>query len=160
MVLVALKRGYEVTAIVSSREEAKCARMGLAQRLNELELHNLSLVIIPLITYNDSLNVLLKSTTFEAIIFTSIPFDTKVWVHPWTRLALAQQSTPQSVVTEQVGLLQDVLSLVQRSAPSVKRFILTSSLSAILPMEGGPFPNFVRPGNGYTELDWNPVRVA
>ena len=160
VVLVALKRGYEVTAIVSSRREAKCARLGLAQRLNELELHNLSLVIIPFITYNDGLNVLLKSATFEAIIFTSIPFDTNVWVHPWTRIALAQQPTLQSVVTEQVGLLQNVLSLVQRSAPSVKRFVLTSSLSAILPMEGGPFPNVVCPGNGYTESDWNPVRVA
>ena len=73
--LVALKRGYEVTAIVSSRQEAKFARMGLARRLNELELHNLSLVIIPPITYSENLNVLLKSTTFEAIIFTSIPFD-------------------------------------------------------------------------------------
>ena len=72
---MALKRGYEVTAIVSSLQEAKCARKSLAQRLNELELHNLSLVIIPLITYSDGLNVLLKSTTFEAINFTSIPFD-------------------------------------------------------------------------------------
>jgi len=49
--------------------------MGFAQRLNELELHNLSLVIIPSISYSEDLNVLLKSTTFEAIIFTSIPFD-------------------------------------------------------------------------------------
>jgi hypothetical protein len=87
VVLVALKRGYEVTAIVSSRREAKCARMGFAQRLNELELHNLSLVIIPLITYNEDLNVLLKSTTFEVIIFTSIPFDSNMWVHPLTRKA-------------------------------------------------------------------------
>ena len=133
--------------------------MGFAQRLNELELHNLSLVIIPVISYNDGLNVLLKSTTFEAIIFTSIPFDSDKWVYPLTRIALAQQSILQSIVLEQVGLLQDILSLVQRSAPSVKRFILTSSLSAILPMEGGPFPKPVYPGNGYTELDWNPVRV-
>jgi hypothetical protein len=78
VVLVALKRGYEVTAIVSSRQEAKCARMGFTQGLNESELHSLSLVIIPLITYSDGLNVLLKSTTFEAIIFTSIPFDTNM----------------------------------------------------------------------------------
>lgn len=76
VVLVALKRGHEVTAIVSSRRDAKCARTGFAQRLTELELHNLSLVIIPLIAYNEDLNVLLKSTTFESIIFTSIPFDT------------------------------------------------------------------------------------
>jgi len=77
-----------------------------------------------------------------------------------TRGALAQQSPPQSVLREQVGLLQDVLSLVQRGAPSVKRFVLTSSLSAILPMEGGPLPNLASPGNGYNETDWNPVRVA
>ncbi len=160
MVLVALKRGYEVTAIVSSRQEAKCARMGFAQRLNELELHNLSLVIIPLITYIDSLNVLLKSTTFEVIIFTSIPFDSNKWVYPLTHITLAQRPILRSIVLEQVGLLQDILSLVQRSAPSVKRFVLTSSLSAILPMEGGPSPNPVRPGNGYTESDWNPVRVT
>lgn len=157
---MALKRGYEVTAIVSSRQEAKYARMGFAQRLNELELHNLSIVIIPLITYHEDLNVLLKSTTFEAIIFTSIPFDSNMWVHPLTRKARAQRSTPRSVVIDQVGLLQGVLSLVQRSAPSVKRFVLTSSLSAILPMEGGPLPNLGSPGNGYTESDWNPVRVA
>ena len=75
---MALKRGYEVTAIASSHQEAKCARTSLTQRLNELELHNLSLVIIPLITYNEDLNVLLKSTTFEAIIFTSIPFDSNM----------------------------------------------------------------------------------
>lgn len=49
--------------------------MSFAGRLNELELHNLSLVIIPPIAYSENLNVLLKSTTFEAIIFTSIPFD-------------------------------------------------------------------------------------
>jgi len=56
--------------------------------------------------------------------------------------------------------MQDVLSLVQRSAPSVKRFVLTSSLSTILPMEGGPLPNLGSPGKEYTETDWNPVRVA
>jgi hypothetical protein len=75
VVLVALKRGYEVTAIVSSLQETKRARMGFAQRLNVMELHNLSLIVIPLVTYTEGLNVLLKSTTFEAIIFTSIPFD-------------------------------------------------------------------------------------
>lgn len=81
-------------------------------------------------------------------------------MHPLTHEALAQQPTPRSVVREQVGLLQDVLSLVQRGAPSVKRFVLTSSLSAILPMEGGPLPKMTLPGNGYNESDWNPVRVA
>jgi len=90
VVLVALKRGYEVTAIVSSRQEVKCARMGFTQRLNERELHNLSLVVIPRITYNEALNMLLKSTTFEAVIFTSIPFDDNMWVYPLTCKALAQ----------------------------------------------------------------------
>lgn len=78
VVLVALRRGYEVTAIVPSREEAKSVRTAFAQRLNEPELHNLSLATIPHITYNEDLNVLLKSIAFEAIIFTSIPFDSSV----------------------------------------------------------------------------------
>ena len=64
--------------------------MGFTRRLNERELHNLSLVIIPRITYNEALNMLLKSTTFEAVIFTSIPFDDNMWVYPLTCKALAQ----------------------------------------------------------------------
>jgi hypothetical protein len=45
VVLVAPERADEVTAVVPSLQEAKRAGMGFSQWLNDLELHDLSLVI-------------------------------------------------------------------------------------------------------------------
>lgn len=77
---------------------------------------------------------------FEAVIHTASPFHFNV--------TDVQKQLLDPAIIGTTGILKSI----KKSAPTVKRVVITSSFASIIDGSKG-----VRPGHTYSEKDWNPV---
>ena len=77
---------------------------------------------------------------FEAVIHTASPFHFNV--------TDVQKELLDPAVIGTTGILKSI----KKSAPSVKRVVITSSFASIIDPQKG-----ARPGHTYSEKDWNPI---
>jgi hypothetical protein len=64
------------------------------------------------------------------------------------------RQSAEAMVAPAVGSTKSILASIKNLAPTVKRVVITSSLSAVIDASKGIRPNYV-----YTEKDWNPVSI-
>ena len=65
---------------------------------------------------------------------------------------MSHSKSPYELLDPAINSTKAILASIQRSAPTVKRVVITSSFAAIVSMADGP-----RPGYVYSEKDWNPM---
>ncbi|ETS77481.1 hypothetical protein PFICI_11355 [Pestalotiopsis fici W106-1] len=127
-----LQRGHEVVTTVRSEDKAAKIR----------EAHpdaRLSIVIVPDIAKPDAFDEVVKTPGLEVVLHTASPFHYK-WSDPKTELL-----DPAIIGTT------SILKAIKRSAPGVKRVVITSSFASILSDAGLSDPKTV-----FSEKDWNP----
>ncbi|KAF8532571.1 putative dihydroflavonal-4-reductase [Gautieria morchelliformis] len=84
-------------------------------------------------------DTVLAEHTFHGIIHTASPF----YLH---------NKDPEELLKPAVNGTKNLLDAVRRLAPTVKRFVITSSHAAIVDLS-----KLHRPGYQYTAEDWNPI---
>lgn len=127
-----LQRGHEVVTTV--RSEDKAARIREAHAGAKL-----SIVIVPDIAQPDAFDEVVKTPGLEVVLHTASPFHYK-WSDPKTELL-----DPAIIGTT------SILKAIKRSAPGVKRVVITSSFASILSDAGLADTSTV-----FSEKDWNP----
>lgn len=131
-----LKRGHSVVTTVRSQSKAdkiKAAHPNAGK--------NLDFAIVEDIAKEGAFDQAVKSDQpFEAVIHTASPFHFNV--------TDVQKELLDPAVIGTTGILRSV----KRSAPSVKRIVITSSFASIV----NPFKG-LNAGHTYSEADWNPI---
>ncbi|PVF94241.1 NAD(P)-binding protein [Serendipita vermifera] len=138
VIIVALTKGYQVVATVRSEAKANQTKAALERRLGN-KIDDLSFAIVPILEAESALDVVLQAHEFVAAIHTATPCH-------WNA------TDPNEMVTPAVGSTKSILASIKNLAPTVKRVIITSSMSAVIDASKGIRPNYV-----YTEKDWNPI---
>ncbi|KAF7526382.1 hypothetical protein G7054_g10788 [Neopestalotiopsis clavispora] len=127
-----LQRGHEVVTTVRSEDKAAKIREAHAGA-------KLSVVIVPDIAQPDAFDEVVKTPGLEVVLHTASPFHYK-WSDPKTELL-----DPAIIGTT------SILKAIKRSAPGVKRVVITSSFASILSDAGLADTSTV-----FSEKDWNP----
>lgn len=133
-----LEKGYKVITTVRSQDKADKIR-GAHPNLSKDEL---DIAIVPDIAQPDAFDEVVKTPGIEFILHTASPFHFNI------------QSAKELIDPAVVGTTS-ILKAIARSAPGVKRVVITSSFAAILD------PAKVwDPATTFSELSWNPVTLA
>ncbi|KAL2759628.1 hypothetical protein ACRALDRAFT_2023779 [Sodiomyces alcalophilus JCM 7366] len=133
-----LEAGHQVVTTVRSEEKAQKIR----EAHNDLGRDVLDVVIVPDIAREDAFDEVVKTPGLEAVLHTASPFHYK-WTDPLTE-----------VVNPAVIGTTGILKALHRSAPGVKRVVITSSFAAILDETRLEDPAMV-----FSERTWNPVTI-
>lgn len=132
-----LQRGHSVVTTVRSQEKAK----KIAENHPNVGKDKLDFAIVEDIAKENAFDEAVKSDPpFEAVIHTASPF------HFNTEDAQKDLLDPAIIGT--TGILKSI----KKSAPSVKRVVITSSFASIVNGNKGTWPE-----KTYTEADWNPI---
>ncbi|CAI6340362.1 unnamed protein product [Periconia digitata] len=135
---VLLKRGHSVVTTVRTQEKADKIKL---DHKSEVENGQLGFTIVPDIAQEGAFDEAVKSEPpFEAVLHTASPFHFNV--------TDVQKDLLDPAVIGTTGILKSI----KKSAPSVKRVVITSSFAAIVNPSKGDWP-----GHTYTEDDWNPI---
>ena len=136
-----LLRRLSVTAVV--RSQSKATRV-LADF--PIHAHQLSFVFVPDISIPGAYDkVVIADPPFDCVIHTASPF-----------LYRAVKSNAE-FLTPAINGTKEILSAIHRSAPSVKRVIITSSCAAVIDFISEAAKSLEAKSYTYTEADWNPV---
>lgn len=127
-----LERGHDVVTTVRSEDKASKIRSAHPDA-------KLSVVIVPDIAQPDAFDEVVKTPGLEAVLHTASPFHYN-WTDPKTELL-----DPAIVGTT------SVLRAIRKSAPGVRRVVVTSSFASILSEAG-----LGDPAKVFSEADWNP----
>ncbi|KAI0143195.1 putative NAD dependent epimerase/dehydratase [Pestalotiopsis sp. NC0098] len=127
-----LQRGHEVVTTVRSEDKASKIRDAHPDA-------KLSVVIVPDIAQPDAFDEVVKTPGLEVVLHTASPFHYK-WSDPKTELL-----DPAIVGTT------SILKAIKKSAPGVKRVVITSSFASIL-----SDAKLADPKTVFSEKDWNP----
>lgn len=101
-------------------------------------------MIVEDIAQPDAFDEVIKSEPpFEAVIHTSSPFHYNV------------TDTKKDLLDPAIVGTTGILKAIKKSAPSVKRVVITSSFAAIVDPGKGSWPDHT-----YSEKDWNPMTEA
>lgn len=134
---ILLEHGHSVVTTVRSQEKAnkiKEAHSGVGK-------DKLDFAIVEDIAQPNAFDEAVKSDPpFEAVLHTASPFHFKV--------TDVQKELLDPAVIGTTGILKSI----KKSAPSVKRVVITSSFAAIVNPSKGDWPEHT-----YSEKDWNPV---
>ncbi|ROT43479.1 ketoreductase [Sodiomyces alkalinus F11] len=133
-----LEAGHQVVTTVRSEEKAQKIR----DAHKDLGRDVLDVVIVPDIAREDAFDEVVKTPGLEAVLHTASPFHYK-WTDPLTE-----------VVNPAVIGTTGILKALHRSAPSVKRVVITSSFASILDETRLEDPSVV-----FSERTWNPVTI-
>ncbi|KAI5305625.1 hypothetical protein KEM56_003827 [Ascosphaera pollenicola] len=132
-----LTRGHSVVTTVRSQEKADKIKSAHANVPEE----RLSFAIVPDIAQLDAFDEAIKSDPpFEAVIHTASPFH--------FNSKDVQKDMLDPAINGTVGILKSI----KKSAPSVKKVVITSSFAAILDTTK-KIPHV------FSEADWNPVTL-
>ncbi|KAK1085238.1 Glycine-rich RNA-binding protein 2, mitochondrial [Friedmanniomyces endolithicus] len=134
---ILLEHGHSVVTTVRSQEKAK----KIAENHKEHGKDKLDFAIVEDIAQENAFDEAVKSEPpFEAVIHTASPFHFNV--------TDVQKQLLDPAVIGTTGILKSV----KKSAPTVKKVIITSSFASIVnPFEG------TWPEHTYSEKDWNPI---
>lgn len=128
-------KGHTIVTTVRSEEKAAPIRAAYPERVE--------VVIVPDIAKPDAFDEVVKSPGLEVVMHTASPFHFK-FTDPKTELI-----DPAVIGTT------SILHAITRSAPSVRRVIITSSFAAII---SEALIN--SPDTTFSESSWNPVTLA
>lgn len=133
-----LERGYQVVTTVRSQEKAQ----GIHAAHPSLGKDRLETVIVPDIAKPDAFDEVVKTPGLEAVLHTASPFHFNV-------------TDPQKDLVDPAVIgTTGILRAIAKSAPGVKRVVVTSSFAAILDVAKSSDPNTT-----FTEKSWNPVTI-
>lgn len=133
-----LHRGHKVVTTVRSEDKAQKIR----DAYPNVGKDDLQVVIVPDIAKPDAFDEVIKIPGLEAVLHTASPFHFN-WTDPQTELI-----DPALIGTT------SILQATARSAPSVKRIVVTSSFAAIMVESRIKDPTMV-----FDESVWNPVTI-
>ncbi|KAF2745069.1 NAD(P)-binding protein [Sporormia fimetaria CBS 119925] len=132
-----LKHGHSVVTTVRTQEKADKIK---AAYQDYVEKGQLGFAIVPDIAQPDAFDkAVVSDPPFEAVLHTASPFHFNV--------TDVQKDLLDPAVIGTTGILRSI----KKSAPTVKRVVITSSFAAIV--------NGTKDmtGHKYTEADWNPI---
>jgi nucleoside-diphosphate-sugar epimerase len=129
-----LEKGHTVITTVRSDEKARKIRDAYPDKADRLEVF-----IVPDIAKEDAFDEVVKTPGLEVVMHTASPFHFK-FTDPKTELI-----DPALVGTT------SILKALKRSAPSVKRVVVTSSFASILDEK-----HLGDPSHTFSEESWNP----
>ena len=102
-------------------------------------------------------DAVVSNPPFEAVIHTASPFHfnvkdiQKVGNRPRLKFKFNMM---QDLLDPAVKGTTEILQAIKKSAPSVKRVVITSSFAAVRDVSKGDWPEHT-----YTEAEWNPMTV-
>ncbi|ROW17290.1 hypothetical protein VPNG_01284 [Cytospora leucostoma] len=134
-----LERNHQVVTTVRSQEKA--------QRIHDahpnLGKDRLETVIVPDIANPDAFDEVVKTPGLEVVLHTASPFHFNV------------TDPKKDLIDPAVIGTTGILRAIAKSAPGIKRVVVTSSFAAILDLSKLSDPNTT-----FTEKSWNPVTIA
>lgn len=130
-----LGKGYSVVTTVRSEEKAQKIRDAFKAEADRLEV-----VIVPELSKEDAFDEVVKTPGLDAVIHTASPFHFN-WTDPKKELV-----DPAVIGTT------SILKALKRSAPDVKRVVVTSSFASVLDEA-----HFFNPEHTFSEASWNPA---
>ncbi|RKU44683.1 methylglyoxal reductase (NADPH-dependent) gre2 [Coniochaeta pulveracea] len=131
-----LQKGHNVVTTVRSEEKAQKIREAHPDKNED----QLKVVVTGDIAKPDAFDEVVKTPGIEVVLHTASPFHFN-WKDPKTEL-----------VDPAVNGTTGILKAIARSAPQVRRVVVTSSFAAILTEEKTSDPNTT-----FSEKSWNPV---
>ncbi|KAI9158316.1 Ketoreductase azaE [Paramyrothecium foliicola] len=153
-----LEKGHSVVTTVRSEDKAEKIRNAYKDKADRLEV-----VIVPDIAKEDAFDEVVKTPGLEVVMHTASPFHFK-----WTPVLVNESSDygayhakhlPADPKTELIDPAvvgtTGILKALKRSAPGVKRVVVTSSFASII-SEG----HLSDPNHTFTEKSWNPDGLA
>jgi len=132
-----LEKGHSVVTTVRSEDKAQKIRDAYKAQADRLEV-----VIVPDIAKEDAFDEVAKTPGLEVVLHTASPFHFN-WTDPKTELI-----DPAVIGTT------GILKALKRSAPGVKRVVVTSSFASVLDET-----KFSDPTHTFTEASWNPSGI-
>ncbi|KAH8883425.1 NAD(P)-binding protein [Thozetella sp. PMI_491] len=133
-----LAKGHHVVTTVRSEEKAEKIRQAYPDKTPE----ELSVVIVPDIAQPDAFDEVAKTPGLEVVLHTASPFHFNI-------------SDPKTDLVDPAVIgTTGILRAIARSAPSVRRVVVTSSFAAILDEAKLTDSNTI-----FTEASWNPVTI-
>ncbi|KAK5169815.1 Glycine-rich RNA-binding protein 2, mitochondrial [Saxophila tyrrhenica] len=134
---ILLQRGHSVVTTVRTQEKANKIREAHPKASEK----DLSFAIVEDIAQEGAFDkAVVSDPPFEVVIHTASPFHFNV--------TDVQKDLLDPAIIGTTGVLKSI----KKSAPSVKRVVVTSSFASIINPEKGSWPEHT-----YTEADWNPV---
>lgn len=134
---ILLQHGHSVVTTVRSQEKAN----KIAENHKSYGKDRLSFAIVEDIAQEGAFDEAVKSDPpFEAVIHTASPFHFNV--------TDVQKELLDPAVIGTTGILKSI----KKSAPGVKRVVITSSFASIINPSKGNWPDHT-----YSESDWNPI---
>ncbi|GAB1313464.1 methylglyoxal reductase (NADPH-dependent) gre2 [Madurella fahalii] len=135
-----LAKGHNVVTTVRSEEKAAKIREAYPSQAAS---GDLTVVIVPDIAQPDAFDEAVKVPGLEVVLHTASPFHFKF------------KDPKKELIDPAVIGTTSILRAITRSAPTVKRVVVTSSFAAILE-EAKIFD----PSTTFSESSWNPVTIA
>ncbi|CAN8103643.1 unnamed protein product [Discula destructiva] len=134
-----LARGYSVITTVRSQEKAQKIHDAHA----DLGKDKLETAIVPDIAKEDAFDEVVKTPGIDFVLHTASPFHFKI-------------TDPQKDLIDPAVIgTTGILKAIAKSAPSVKRVVVTSSFAAILDPA-----KLSDPATTFTEKSWSPITLA
>ncbi|KAI7218185.1 NAD(P)-binding protein [Hortaea werneckii] len=134
---ILLQHGHSVVTTVRSQEKAK----KIADNHAQYGPDKLSFAIVEDIAKEGAFDqAVVSDPPFETVIHTASPFHFNV--------TDVQKELLDPAIIGTTGILKSI----KKSAPSVKRVVITSSFASIINPYKGSWPEHT-----YTETDWNPI---
>ncbi|KAF3766421.1 NAD(P)-binding protein [Cryphonectria parasitica EP155] len=133
-----LQRGHSVVTTVRSQDKAK----KIHDAHPSIGKDKLETLIVPDIAKEGAFDEVVKTPGLEAVLHTASPFHFKI-------------NDPQKDLIDPAVIgTTGILKAITKSAPGVKRVVITSSFAAILDKDKITDPNAT-----FTEKSWNPVTI-
>ncbi|KAG5209608.1 NADPH-dependent methylglyoxal reductase GRE2 [Trichophyton interdigitale] len=131
-----LERGHSVVTTVRSREKGQ----RILDAHPQVSKDKLDFVVVEDIAQPNAFDkAVISDPPFEAVIHTASPFHFKI------------SDARKDLLAPAVNGTTGILHAIKKSAPSVKRVVITSSFAAII--------DPTKPSNYvYSEADWNPIK--
>lgn len=134
---ILLQHGHSVVTTVRSQEKAN----KIAENHEDFGKDKLDFAIVEDIAQEGAFDkAVISDPPFEAVIHTASPFHFNV--------TDVQKQLLDPAIIGTTGVLKSI----KKSAPTVKRVVITSSFASIVDGAQG-----TRPGHTYSESDWNPI---
>lgn len=133
-----LSRGYSVITTVRSQDKAK----KIHDAHSNLGKDKLETAIVPDIAQEGAFDEVVKTPGIDIVLHTASPFHFKI------------TDPKKDLIDPAVIGTTGILKAVAKSAPSVKRVVITSSFAAIIDAAKASDPN-----SNFTEKSWNPVTI-
>ncbi|KAK3392498.1 hypothetical protein B0T20DRAFT_421302 [Sordaria brevicollis] len=134
-----LAKGHTVVTTVRSEDKAQNIRDAYPDKASSGEL---KVAIVPDIAQLDAFDEVVKEPGLEVVLHTASPFHFK-FKDPKTEL-----------IDPAVNGTTGILKAIARSAPTVRRVVITSSFAAIMDEDKISDPNHT-----FSEASWNPVTI-